>query len=237
MPFWTSLRDKELIRETMVHSFSATVYRSPRDRRRFPQTNLALPSFTMIIFSTIIVFLGFLQMAESRQCESYRNCLGDYLNCCSGYCRRSCNQSCTRDEHCGSPGSLEEFCCKGKCISTSTPCAEKPVADTESVLSGPVIAIVVIFSVMLLVAVCFFFRSHLCKVRALCFGERAQQVDISKVHGTGFVALDRGSAGTLEDSSLTCTERISLQSSSTWVGQDFRIAPSTSSKIKRNGLV
>lgn len=110
------------------------------------------------------------------------------------------------------------------------------MTDEENVLSSPVIAVVAIFGVMLIVAVCCVFRSHFCKVRALCFGESSQQVDIAaKARGSGFVALGRGSVGT--EDGLDCTERISMQSTSTWVGQDFRIAPPRSSSMKRSDLV
>lgn len=214
------------------HVFLDGGHRLLRNRRML-KSGLELPSFSIIVFSTII-FFGFLQTAESRQCDTYRDCLGDYINCCGGYCRRSCNLSCTRDEHCGSPGSIEEYCCKGKCILTSSTC-EKPVEEEENVLSSPVIAVVVIFGVMLVVAVCCVFRSHLCRLRTLCFGEKSQQVDIgSKARGAGFVELGRGSSVGTEDG-LNCTERISMQSTSTWVGQDFRIAPPRSSK--RSGVV
>lgn len=50
----------------------------------------------------------------------------------------------------------------------------------------------------------------------------------AKARGVGFVALERGSVGT--EDGLNCTERISMQSTTTWVGQDFRIAPPRSSK-------
>lgn len=225
----------ERTRETIMVNFytfwSGVHHRLPRDPGK---TIIGLPRFSIIVFSAII-FLGFLRAGESRRCDSYRDCLGDYIHCCGGYCRRSCNLSCSRDEHCGSPGSIEEYCCKGKCIPTSSIC-EKPVADKENVLSTPVIAVVAIFGVMLIVAVCCVFRSHFCKVRALCFGESSQQVDITaKARGSGFVALGRGSVGT--EDGLDCTERISMQSTSTWVGQDFRIAPPRSSSMKRSDLV
>ncbi|XP_078376499.1 uncharacterized protein LOC144659847 [Oculina patagonica] len=216
----------------MVHfdAFWNRDHRLLRDRRML-KTSLELPSLSIIVFSTII-FFGFLRAAESRQCDTHRDCLGDYIHCCSGYCRRSCNLTCTRDEHCGSPGSIEEHCCKGKCILASSTC-EKPVADEENVLSSPVIAVVVIFGLMLIVAVCCVFRSHFWKLRALCFGERSQQVDMGcKARGAGFVELEQGSVGT--EDGLNCTERISMQSTSTWVGQDFRIAPPRSSK--RSGV-
>lgn len=195
------------------------------------QTNRGIPNFNIIVLSTF-VFLGFMMVTiEGRECDTYRDCLGDYGQCCSGYCRRLCNLTCSRDKHCGSPGSIEEYCCKGKCISTSTPC-EKPKPNEDEVLSSPVIAVIAIFGVMLLVALCFVFRAHLCKFRALCRNERgSQQAEIgSKVRGgTGFVELGRGSVGTEE--SLNYTERFSVQSSTTWVGQDFRIVPPKS----RNG--
>lgn len=211
--------------------WSGVHHRLPRDPGK---TIIGLPRFSIIVFSAII-FLGFLRAGESRRCDSYRNCLGDYIHCCGGYCRTSCNLSCSRDEHCGSPGSIEEYCCKRKCIPTSSIC-EKPVTDEENVLSSPVIAVVAIFGVMLIVAVCCVFRSHFCKVRALCFGESSQQVDIAaKARGSGFVALGLGSVGT--EDGLDCTERISMQSTSTWVGQDFRIAPPRSSSMKRSDLV
>ena len=98
---------------------------------------------------------------------------------------------------------------------------------------------VVIFGVMLIVAVCCVFRSYFCKVRALCFGESSQQVDAAakaRARGSGFVTLGRGSVGT-EDGQLDCTERISMQCASTWVGQDFRVAPPRSSRMKRSGIV
>lgn len=225
----------ERTRETIMVNFyafwSGVHHRLPRDPGK---TIIGLPRFSIIVFSAII-FLGFLRAGESRRCDSYRDCLGDYIHCCGGYCRRSCNLSCSRDEHCGSPGSIEEYCCKGKCIRTSSIC-EKPVADEENVLSTPVIAVVAIFGVMLIVAVCCVFRSHFCKVRALCFGESSQQVDIAaKARGSGFVALGRGSVGT--EDGLDCTERISMQSTSTWVGQDFRIAAPRPSSMKRSDLV
>ena len=222
----------------MVHFdtfWALRVYKPPWDCR-LPQTIFGLRSFAVIVFSTII-FLGFLGAVESRQCDTHRDCLGDYIHCCSGYCRRSCNASCSRDEHCGSPGSIEEYCCKGKCISSSLTC-EKPPNKKENVLSSPLIAVVVIFSVILVVAVCCVMRSHLCKLRALCLGENARQVDItdmsSKKRGAGFVSL--GGSVETEDG-LNCTERISLQSSSSWVGQDFRIAPPKASNTKRSGRV
>lgn len=200
---------------------------------RDPAIN-GLPKLSIIVFSAII-FLGFLRAGESRRCDSYRDCLGDYIYCCSGHCRRSCNLSCSRDEQCGSPGSIEEYCCKGECISTSSVC-ENPMTDEEDVLSSPVIAVIVIFGVMLIVAVCCVFRSHICKMRTLCFGEGSQQVDTAaKARGSGFVALGRGSVGT--EDGLDCTERISMQSTSTWVGQDFRVAPPRPSSMKRNGIV
>ena len=198
---------------------------------------IGLPRFSIIVFSAII-FLGVLRGGESRRCDSSSDCLGDYIHCCNGHCRRSCNLSCSRDEHCGSPGSIEEYCCKEKCISTSSVC-EKPVADEEDVLSTPVIAVVVIFGVMLIVVVCCVFRSYFCKVRALCFGESSQQVDAAakaRARGSGFVTLGRGSVGT-EDGQLDCTERISMQCASSWVGQDFRVAPPRSSRMKRSGIV
>lgn len=201
------------------------------------QTNRRLSSFHMIALSTFM-FLGFtIVTSEGRQCETYRGCLGDYRECCSGYCRRSCNLTCSGDEHCGSPGSIEEYCCKGKCISTSTLC-EKPVPEEENVLSSPVIAVVAIFGAMLLVALCCVLRAHMCKFRALCFGEMSSQQQRetgSKLRGgTGFVELGRGSIGTEE--SLNTTERFSVRSNSvsTWVGQDFRIVPPKSSS-SRNG--
>ena len=210
--------------------WSGVHHRLPRDPGK---TIIGLPRFSIIVFSAVI-FLGFLRVGESRRCDSSRDCLGDYIHCCSGYCRRLCNLSCSREEHCGSPGSIEEYCCKGKCIPSSSIC-EKPVADEENVLSTPVIAVVAIFGVMLVVAVCCVFRSHFCKVRARCFGESSQQVDIAaKARSSGFVALGRGSVGT--EDGLGCTERISMQSTSTWVGQDFRIAPPRSSSMKRSGL-
>lgn len=195
------------------------------------KTGIEISRFSIIVLLTV-TFFGFLRGGESRQCDTNRDCLGDYIHCCSGFCRRSCNLSCLRDEDCGSPGSIEEYCCKGECILASSRC-EKPLPDEESVLSRPVIAVVVIFAVMLIVAVCCVFRSHLYKLRALCFGERSQQVDIgAKARGAGFVALERGSVGT--EDGLNCTERISLQSTATWVGQDFRIAPPRSSKRSRD---
>ena len=211
--------------------WSGAHHRLPRDPVKIV---IRLPRFSIIVFSAII-FLGFLRAGESRRCESSRDCLGDYIHCCSGYCRRSCNLSCSRDEQCGSPGSVEEYCCKGKCISTSSIC-ERPMADEEDVLSSPVIAVIVIFGVMLIVAVCCVFRSYFCKVRTLCFGERSQQADAAaKARSSGFVTLGRGSVGT--EDGLDCTERISMQSASTWVGQDFRIAPPRSSSMKRSGIV
>ncbi|XP_022788695.1 uncharacterized protein LOC111328512 [Stylophora pistillata] len=208
----------------------------PPCKNRLSQTVFGLPRITVVVFS-IVTFWGFLGVSESRECESYRDCLGDYLYCCSGYCRRSCNISCSRNEHCGSPGSLEEYCCKGKCISTSLPC-EKPPKEKENALSVPLIALVVIFSDILRMAVACLIRSHWNKLRRLCFDERARQMEkregSSKVRGAGFVSLE----GSFEaESDLTCTERISLQSSGTWVGQDFRIAQPKSSKNKLSGRV
>ena len=198
------------------------------------KTLFGLPRLSIVIFSAII-FLGFLRAGESRRCDSGRDCLGDFIHCCSGHCRRSCNLSCSRDEQCGSPGSTEEYCCKGKCIFTSSIC-EKPVTDEEDVLSRPVIAVLVTFGVMLIVAVCCVFRSHFCKMRTPCFVDSSQQVDAgAKARGSGFVALGRGSVGT--EDGLDCTERISMQSTSTWVGQDFRIAPPRSSSMKHSGIV
>lgn len=211
--------------------WSEVLHRLPRDPVK---VMIGLPRFSIIVFSAI-VFLGVLRAGESRRCDSSRDCLGDYIHCCSGYCRRLCNLSCSQDEHCGSPGSIEEYCCKGKCISTSATC-EKPMADEEDVLSTPVIAVVAIFGVMLIVAVCCVFRSYFCKLRALCFGESSQQVDTAaKARSSGFVALGRGSVGT--EDGLDCTERISMQSASTWVGQDFRVAPPRSSSVKRSGIL
>lgn len=215
------------------HVFWIRVHKPPWNSR-LPQTISRMPRITVFVFS--IVFLGgFLGVSESRKCASHRDCLGDYIYCCSGYCRRSCNISCSREEHCGSPGSLEEYCCKGKCMSTSLPC-EKPPKEKENALSGPLIALVVIFSVILVVAVACLIRSHWNKLRAHCFDERARQVEIPersvKVRGAGFVSL--GGSFETEDGS-SCTERISLQSSGTWVGQDFTVAQPKSSK--RSGRV
>ena len=110
------------------------------------------------------------------------------------------------------------------------------MAEEEDVLSSPVIAVVAVFGVMLMVAVCCVFRSFFCKVRTLCFGESSRQFETAaKARGSGFVALGRGSVGT--EDGLDCTERISMQSTNTWVGQDFRVAPPRSSRVKRSGIV
>lgn len=199
------------------------------------QANRRLPSSTVIVLSTL-GFLGFLLVTgEGRLCDSHKDCLGDYRQCCIPYCRRLCNLTCSRDEHCGSPGSIEEYCCKGKCISTSSLC-EKPPPQEDEVLSTPVIAVIVIFVVMLVVALCLVFRSHLCKFRTICLGQRAaHQAEIGFKHrgaNQGFVELGQDSSGT--DESSHHPGRISVSKNSSWVGQDIRIAPPKSSRT-RNG--
>ena len=189
------------------------------------QTNRRLPSLNIIVLSAL-VFLGFMfVIIEGRQCDVHNDCMGDYRRCCTGYCRRLCNRTCSRDEHCGSPGSIEEYCCKGRCISTSILC-EKPIPDEEDVLSNAVIAVIAIFGLLFVVALSCVLRSHLCKFRAICCGERrSQQMQIGSkaCGGNGFVELGQESVAT--DESLIHAERISAQINNTWVGQDFRIVP------------
>ena len=198
-------------------------------------SNHGISSFKIIIILSIFVLVGLTTVTiEGRPCKTDDNCLGIYIHCCSGYCRRSCNLTCSRDDQCGSPPSIEEHCCKGTCTSTSVDC-EKRMPNKENVLSSPVIAVIAIFGVVLVAVLCCVFRAHLCKYRALWFGNRgSQQGDSgSKMRGgAGFVELGR--VGT--DESLNNTERLSLQSNNTWVGQDFRIVYPKSSSERYNHM-
>ena len=197
------------------------------------QTNRRLPSLNGIILS-VLGFLGFMFIIiEGRQCGTPKDCMGDYRRCCKGYCRRSCNLTCSRDERCGSPGSIEEYCCKGRCISTSILC-EKPIPDEEDDLSNAVIAVIAIFGLMFVVALTCVLRSYLCKFRAICCGNSgSQQAQIGSkaCGGNGFVELGQESVGT--DERLIHAKRISAQTNHTWVGQDFRIVPPKSSSSRK----
>lgn len=194
------------------------------------QTNYRLRRFYVVFLSTVALVGFFIVTCDGRRCNSNRDCLGDYRQCCSGYCRRHCNLSCSSDEQCGSPGSKEEYCCKGKCISASSIC-EKPRREEEPVLSATVIAVIAIFGVILIVALCIALKSYWCKCLRICFKPRgSQQGDIgTKLRGgNGFVELGRESATSAAD------ERTSAQTSISWVGQDVRIVPSKSTGL-RNG--
>lgn len=196
------------------------------------QTNYRSRSFCVVFLSTIALVGLFFVTCDGRQCNSYRDCLGDYRKCCNGYCRWHCNLSCSSDEQCGSPGSKEEYCCKGKCISVSSIC-EEPRREEEPVLSATIIAVIAIFGVILIVALCIALRSYWCKCLRICFKPRgSQQGDIgTKLRGgNGFVEFGRESG-----TSAVTDERTSAQTSISWVGQDVRIVPSKSTG-SRHGL-
>lgn len=146
--------------------WSGVFYRLLRDKVK---VMIGLLRFSIIVF-LVIVFLGVLWVGESWWCDSFRDCFGDYIYCCSGYCCRLCNLFCFWDEYCGFLGSIEEYCCKGKCIFMFVIC-EKFMVDEEDVFSIFVIVVVVIFGVMFIVVVCCVFRLYFCKLCVFCFGE------------------------------------------------------------------
>ena len=203
------------------------------------QTSHRTPSSNVIIVLSALWLIGvFLISCDGRQCDSHSDCLGDYRRCCSGYCRRLCNLSCSGDEHCGSPGSIEEYCCKGRCISESTVC-EKPLPEEEPILSTAVIAVIAIFGMILILALlCFVLRSYWYKCLGICSkarGSPQRQIGAKLRGSNGFVELGRGSSVNGADETLIRPERISTQSSTSWVGQDVRIIPPKSSGSARNG--
>lgn len=189
--------------------------------------NIIVLTFALLVFTIVSV--------EGRLCKTHQDCLGDFIQCCSGYCRQSCNLSCSRNDQCGSPPNLEEYCCKGTCISTSLTC-EKPAPEKENVLSPPLIAVVAIFGVLLVITLCCVFWAQLCKMRALCFAgnrgsRREANAGVKISVGAGFMELGR--VGT--DESLNVTERFTLRAgSNSWVGQDFRVVPPKSLSKRNN---
>ena len=109
----------------------------------------------------------------------------------------------------------------------SAACGKPSNGEESASVSGPVIAVVVVFATVLVVVASCALRSYLCKSNALCFGANEREVDGSSgCRSSGFVEFHGGSMATEDGLNGTDgSERQTFHTATSWVGQDFRIVP------------
>lgn len=108
----------------------------------------------MKVVLEIVLFCTFTsRLAVCLLCDSDKDCFGDYLFCCGGYCKKSCNSTCLLSSDCGSLGHLQEKCCNNKCVEIDTVCPQMNRKKTH-LTSTHIAVLLVCIVVFVLVGAC-----------------------------------------------------------------------------------
>ncbi|XP_032241402.1 uncharacterized protein LOC116620022 [Nematostella vectensis] len=171
------------------------------------------------IIGTLLILAG---LADCLYCHQETDCFGVYPHCCDGHCKKTCNTSCTTSNDCGSPNSLQEKCCNGKCVSINTICPNTTTSSTQ--LSPAIIAVLVVCIVVFAALGSVALVSYLCKCGFYSRRSRSMSVFTpcqggnKRDSGTAscVVAVKVTKAGEQEKAPKT-----HIYAETSWVGKDF----------------
>lgn len=170
------------------------------------------------------------KLVQSLLCDADKDCFAGYPYCCGGFCKKSCNLTCTSSSDCGSLGHLQEKCCNGRCIGINEVCLQKNSQKTR-LNSVHIVVLVLCIVVFVAVGSCAL-ASYLCKCGYLY--RRRTNMNNSCMQDDSFEPFDGQSAGRQWNylgKIVTCKTpghhdgEIPLQSArfseTSWVGKDF----------------